>query len=321
MNSDQPIRIELPTSYGMQTVNAYLFVQPEPVLIDCGEDTDASWEALTRSLAEQGLRVSDLSKVIITHAHIDHMGMIGRIGANSDAEIWVSDLVYEWAVNLEEMARVRVEAIDQVLLQLVGDPEAPLRQMFLSIFKNFGKAWTTVSPNRVKTFGLQEPLSFGGKSWQTLYTPGHSNTQSSFYHPGSGQYLSSDMLLRITPTPVIESDPETPEKRKPALPQMLESYQRVAKLPISQVFPGHYEPFVEAHVMIEKQVGRIHQRKEQAFQLIQEGNHHFLVLLDNMYGKRLNLAAVPMMLGYLDLLEAEERIRVELGKKGLQFLC
>jgi len=70
----EPIRIELPTIYGMKSVNAYLFLDPEPTLIDCGEKTDASWKALQSALAVYNLAVKDIKKVIITHAHVDHIG-------------------------------------------------------------------------------------------------------------------------------------------------------------------------------------------------------------------------------------------------------
>ena len=181
MNHELPIRIELPTAYGMHTVNAWLFVNPEPVLIDCGEDTEASWKALQAGLANHGLNIQDLSRVIITHAHVDHMGMIGRIAAHSDAEIWVSELVEEWAVNLEEMRETRIQAIDHVILELLGDPEAPLRKLFLSIFQTFSNSWKAAPAHRVRVYELEESLTFGGREWNTLYTPGHSITQSCFF--------------------------------------------------------------------------------------------------------------------------------------------
>lgn len=303
----------------MKTVNAYLFLNPEPVLIDCGEYSEASWEALKNGLADHGLKVEDLSRVIITHAHVDHIGMIGKIAANSDAEVWTSDLVYDWAVNLEEMRMRRVEAIEEVLKAYISDPNSPIRLMFKKIFGTFSQSWGSVSPDRVKRFGIREPLDFGGKTWQTLYTPGHSNTLSCFYHAESRAFLSSDMLIKITPTPVIEANPDPPHQRIPALPQMIQSYHEVAKLDIGTVYPGHYEVFDDAQELIQNQLDRIELRKEQCLQLIQSGHQDLMSLGQQMYGSRMSMPAIPMLVGYLDLLLLDEKIEAKPEKEGLVF--
>lgn len=319
MNLNQPHRIELPTIYGMQTVNAYLFLKPEPVLIDCGEGGEQSWEALTSALSQYGLKAGDIAKVIITHAHVDHMGGLAEFCRNSDAEVWVSDLVYDWAVNVEEMRRQRVDVIDRAILDLHSDPQSQLRQMLMAVYKGFGNNWTSVPEGRVRRFGLNEDLNMGGRTWQTLYMPGHSSTQSCFFDQGSGELLSSDMLIRITPTPVIEANPTPPYQRIPSLPQMLDSYEKIRQLKIQTVYPGHYESFGAAHDLIDKQVSRIHVRKEQCLDLIRGGTGDFMTLLQQMYGKRMTLPAVPMLLGYLDLLMAEDKIYSTETKAGRRF--
>ena len=47
-----PIRLELPTGFEFGTVNAYLFAEPEPVLVDTGLKTEAGWSALQAGLAD-----------------------------------------------------------------------------------------------------------------------------------------------------------------------------------------------------------------------------------------------------------------------------
>ena len=88
----EPYRLELPTGLQVGTVNAYLFTEPEPVLVDTGIKSDACWLALEEGLAQQGLAVGDISRVIITHPHVDHHGQAGAIAANSAATIWISNL-------------------------------------------------------------------------------------------------------------------------------------------------------------------------------------------------------------------------------------
>ena len=56
----KPIRIELPTPFAVGPVNAYLFTEPEPILVDTGVDSDESWQVLEYELARHNLAISDL---------------------------------------------------------------------------------------------------------------------------------------------------------------------------------------------------------------------------------------------------------------------
>ena len=107
----KPIRLELPTVFETMSVNSWLFIEPEPVLIDCGEKTDKTWDALNKHLHSHGLNISDISKVVITHGHLDHMGMANKICQHSNAEIWMNELIYDWAIDLEKMLDRRTDAI------------------------------------------------------------------------------------------------------------------------------------------------------------------------------------------------------------------
>lgn len=316
---NRPIRIELPTVFGMKTVNTYLFTEPEPVLIDCGEKTEASWKALQQGLKKYNLQVEDIKRVIITHAHVDHMGMAGKIARESSAEVWVSDLVYDWAIDVASMWNSRGALIGQTIQEALSGLDN--LEMFLQYVKTFAvktlEIWDNVPSKAIRVFPITGSLEFGGKNWKILYTPGHSNTQTCFFNEKDGQFLSADMLLKKTATPVIDMDQSDPGKRMNSLAKMLESYQKIAALKITEVYPGHYEPFENANEVIKNQVDRIHLRKEQCYTLIENGKHSFAELFSEMYHNNWNLPALSMLFGYLDLLEDEGRITTSLinGKR------
>ena len=310
MNQSQPIRIELPTQFQMKTVNSFLIKEPEVTLVDCGEDEDATWLALESGLKENGLAISDIDKIIITHAHVDHMGMAQRISEASQAPVWVSNKVQPWALDPENMFRSRGELIRKTMQNLMG--EKVFAQIFPIVFafgSKMNEVWKAVDPANLNVFPHEGNLEIGGESWEVLYVPGHSTTQSCFYHPGSGHLLSADMLLNITSAPVIEYH-EGSEKRARALKEHLRSFQRLKQLNIHKVFPGHYAIFGNASSLIEFQVRRIHERKEQCYDLIHQGAADFLTLFHKMYPKS-NFPGMNMLVGYLDLLEDEDRITLE----------
>ncbi len=311
-----PIRIELPSVFGMKTVNSYLYLEPEPTLIDCGENTMVSWNTLQAGLAEHQLEVADIQKIIITHAHVDHIGMAGKISEYSGATVWISEYLREWVIHSEEMQKVR---FDTIIGTLEERGNSPLIERFRNYFNQFDSIWSVIPSNKIAVFPMEGELEFGGQTWQIIYAPGHCINQTCFYQAESKQLFSADMLLRITPTPVIDIGLERPYKRHKSIFQLLESYQKFAVMDIEVVYPGHYEIFYETEKLIERQLRRIEERKLECLKWIQEGVSDFFVLLLKLYGRQISMPATAMLVGYLDLLEAENRIVVLKTDNGLRY--
>ncbi len=316
----RPIQIPLPIPYAVGPVNAYLFLDPEPTLVDCGLKTDACWDALTAGLASYGLAVGDLQRVIITHAHVDHMGLAGKITEASGAQIWVAENMVEWAVNFPTKWEGRMRFMARILQQLSLPSEQ--QAAILASMATTPTLWDSVPASRVTAFPNEGVIEIGGAAWQIIYTPGHSNTQSCFYQPETRQFLAADMLLSVTPTPVIEEPLDGSDERVPGLPQFLDSLALVEELEIDWVYPGHGDPFTDHRALIERQSTRIAQRTEECYGLIAEGQHTFAALLDAMYGQHPateRFGALGMLVGYLDLLETDGLIKRYLHDDKLAF--
>ncbi|MFK7937647.1 MAG: MBL fold metallo-hydrolase [Saprospiraceae bacterium] len=314
-----PIRIELPTQFGMQSVNAYLMLGDEPTLIDCGENTDAVWQTLTSALAKYNLKVSDLSRVIITHAHVDHIGMAGRIIANSEAELWISEYGVDWAIDPINMNERRIKIAQSYFGELGEAPTGSFIHQFVTMFRSLRNYWTAIPAERVRTFAVDDVLNINGEEWKSIYAPGHCVHQTCFYHASSKTLISADMILPLAPAPVIDPALDAPYGRVKALPMLLESYQRFQQLEVKAVFSGHYEPINNYYELIDRQVNRIHQRVEESHQAIATGTNQFWDLLEKIYAGRVGFMAVPMLMGYLDILEIDNRIQKEKVNGILQY--
>lgn len=308
--SDQPIRIELPTGLAVGTVNAYLFATPEPVLIDCGIRLEKAWIALESGLSEQGVAVSDLSRVIITHPHVDHYGLAGRLVAASDAEVWIADVGASWLLSSEAMWQQRLVFYRDHFLAHFGLPPQMIDEMVNSVIA-MSKRFYAIPPAAVVPFRVNGVLQLGGMAWQVLHTPGHTCRQTCFYQPETRQLLSADHLLAVAPTPVVEQSPDGSNERIPGLPQFLQSLDLIEQLEVDKVYPGHGRPFTNHRQVIQRQRERIETRKTECLQLIRTGHETIPDLLNMMYAHypaQFRSAGLWMLVGYLDLLQADGRI-------------
>lgn len=302
----EPQRIELPIGWAMGTVNAYLFTRPEVVLVDAGLKSDSCWNAMVDGLAAHGVAVADVSRVVITHAHVDHFGLAGRLAAESDATVWISDLGVPWLTDMDALWAARMAYYrDDLLPQLGLPPEA--NEMILAGMIGLAAQADPVPPERVVPFHLDGMLQMGGLGWNVIHTPGHASMQTVFHQPDTRQLLSADMLLAVAPTPVIEH-PAPGQRRTPNLPQFLRSLDVVEALAVDTVYPGHGRPFGDHRRVIERQRRRIAQRRDECLEHIRAGRGTIPELLDAMYAHQPpagRLAGLWMLMGYLDLLLAD----------------
>ncbi|HEX6384021.1 MAG TPA: MBL fold metallo-hydrolase [Anaerolineae bacterium] len=304
-----PIRIELPFDDAAGSVNAYLFTEPEPVLIDTGVKSKASWATLQTRLAEYGLSVGDLARVVITPPHVDHFGQAGMIAAHSDAEVWIADLGLPWLLDFTTLWQERLHYYRDVLMRPLGLSEETI-DVITGYMTQLEQACDPVPAGRVVTFPVDGTLSLGGMSWQVVHTPGHASMQTCFYQPETRQFLSADMLLAKAPTPMVER-PADGATREPSLPQFLQSLNLVESLDIEAVYPGHGEPFADHRQVIQRQRQRIQARTAECLQLITEGYHTVADLVNQMYAAyplRFRFVGLWMLVGYLDLLKADSLV-------------
>jgi glyoxylase-like metal-dependent hydrolase (beta-lactamase superfamily II) len=195
---------------------------------------------------------------------------------------------------------------DDFLAKLALPPEAT--EAILLGMREFAHQADPIPADRLVAFHADGALQMGGLGWQVIHTPGHAAAQTVFYQPDSRQLLSADMLLAAAPAPVIDHPPPGTGRREPSLPLFLHSLDVIEALDIDTVYPGHGRPFGDHRRVIERQRGRIRERKAQCLELIRGGQTTVPELLDSMYAHQpptSRVAGLWMLVGYLDLLIAE----------------
>ena len=86
-------RLQIPTPFAVGRVNCYL-IEDEPLtLVDTGPNSGKSLDELQHQLEAAGHGIEEIELVVITHQHIDHLGLVEIVAAHSGAEVAAIDVV------------------------------------------------------------------------------------------------------------------------------------------------------------------------------------------------------------------------------------
>src|SRR5205807_2865500 len=95
--ADAGIRcLPIPTPFAVGRVNCYL-IEDEPLtLLDTGPNSGKALDELERALADHGHRVEDIELVVLSHQHMDHLGLAGIVARRSGAEVAALEALAPW---------------------------------------------------------------------------------------------------------------------------------------------------------------------------------------------------------------------------------
>src|SRR5204862_786189 len=118
------VPIPLPTPFYIGPVNVYLIAEDPLTIIGTGPKTKEAIEALRAGLRSAGFLVSDLRRIVLTHAHEDHCGLAKSLRDEAkNAEVFV----HNWETG-HRAARLEHEE-NLTLLQRAGVPDDEIQSM------------------------------------------------------------------------------------------------------------------------------------------------------------------------------------------------
>ena len=117
-------RLSIPTPFMVGRVNCYLIDDEPLTLIDCGPNSGKALDELEQALAGHGRRIEDLERIVITHQHLDHLGLVDILARRSGAEVCALDLLAPVIENFAEHA----ESDDEMAEELMLAPRHPARR-------------------------------------------------------------------------------------------------------------------------------------------------------------------------------------------------
>lgn len=215
----------------MRYTLAYLLVgDGEAALVDPGWDSEEGWEILQAGLAAAGLQPADITGIVVTHFHPDHLGMAARLRAASGA--WVAlgadePLAVQWRGDPQ-----RFVAADRVQFAAWGVPAEFLNEVTFNT-DTWAQLTSVDQPQRRLADG--ELLPIAGLRVRVLATPGHTPGHICLVDEANQLILTGDHVLpRITPHVSLEA-----QIHANPLADYLQSLQVMAVGAETEVLPAH----------------------------------------------------------------------------------
>jgi len=218
-------RIEIPLPRNpLKFLNSYVIKNPDRnLIIDTGWNQEECMKAMQAGLKEIGI---DLRKTdfFITHFHVDHMGLVPDLATDAskiflnqpDADRFMAGIFWEESARF---ARLNGFPEDDLQAVLHGHPARR--------FRSDGRITFDIVKDR-------DTISVGDYAFTCVQTPGHSKGHMCLYEVRKKVFVAGDHILSdITPTIQSWSDEWNPLK------EYLASLDKVYKLDIELVLPGH----------------------------------------------------------------------------------
>jgi len=224
-------RIIVPTPFYVGPVNVY-FVQEDPLtLIDVGPRHDGSIQALRDGLSRVGHKLSEIKRIIISHAHSDHYGLARTVVEESGATV----CIHEWDAPAVS-PQVNYAAYRE-LLGVAGVPSEIIDRMEEGYEKFRGFAHPL---EEVETLKDEDEILFEHESLTVVHTPGHTPGSICLVRSSNRLVFASDTVLKnITPNPVLSPDPIDEKRRFQSLGEYMVSLARIRSLGPTLLKGGH----------------------------------------------------------------------------------
>jgi glyoxylase-like metal-dependent hydrolase (beta-lactamase superfamily II) len=305
--------LRIPTPFAVGRVNAYL-IEDEPLtLIDSGPNSGRALDELHHQLAEHGHSIDDIELIVLTHQHMDHLGLVDIIASHSGAEVAALDKLSGFVADFSAAAARDDEFATAVMLRngISEDVVQALRQVSSAFRAWGGKA------NVTRPLSDGDVLRFRNRELRVLHRPGHSPSDTVFWDERRRILIAADHLIKhISSNPLISrplGDEEvSPSERPQALVTYLESLRKTREMPAEIVLSGHGEPITDHVALIDDRFEMHRRRADKIHGLIAERPRTGYELAQALFGDIAVTQAyltLSEVLGHVDLLLNDGRVR------------
>lgn len=269
-------------------VNVYLFKGRRTItLLDAG--TSKAFGVLKKALAEHGLTVDDIDRIVLTHSHIDHYGAVKKILRTSASPIDVAGNFVRTTSIATGLGVSRTTMGD--FLSLMGVPPVVRNSMRIlsTAFALLGEKC------RVTTFLKEgQVIPMGDYDCRVIETPGHTVDSICLYAERENVLFSGDHILpHITPNAFVMLEEGRPLPERLSQKEFYDSVDKINRLAPRTVFPAHGRPIDNLAGVTRMYADNFRQREGLILNLVASGEAVVYKIARKLF-PRLNTARLPL---------------------------
>jgi glyoxylase-like metal-dependent hydrolase (beta-lactamase superfamily II) len=297
-------RIAVPTPFAVGRINCYLLIGDPLALVDTGLNSGTSLDHLERALAEIGVRVEDLERIVLTHQHMDHEGLLEILARRSAADVAAFAPLVPWVQDFPKGAKGDDEYAQSVMTAHgVPNDINVLLGVLARGLRAYGSRGTITHP-----LHDGDTLAMGGREFSVHHRPGHSPSDLVFHQAESGLLIGGDHLLAHISSNALVSRPldgRADGPRPTPLIHYADSLRATREMEVSMVLTGHGETVTNHVELIGSRLDGQERRARNILALLAEQPLTAHEIAQRMWGEIAITQAyltLSEVLGHLDLL-------------------
>jgi glyoxylase-like metal-dependent hydrolase (beta-lactamase superfamily II) len=310
--------IAVPTPFLVGRVNCYLIEDDPLTLVDTGPNSGKSLDELAGGLGALGHPIDELGLIVITHQHMDHLGLVEILQRRSGAEVAALDLLAPYLKHFSASARADDAFASRVMLRHGVPPEV------VTVLGSVGAAFRSFgSPAHVNhPLHDGDELALRDRSFAVAHRPGHSPSDTILHDRRQGLLIGGDHLLsRISSNPLLSRPLHRPPEeagdggpdRPHALLDYIASMRATREMSVAVTLGGHGPPVIDHVALIDERL-RMHDRRARRVLAMLEADPArpatAYELASQMWGNVAVTQAyltISEIIGHLDLLVSDGR--------------
>ncbi|GAB3789726.1 MBL fold metallo-hydrolase [Virgibacillus kimchii] len=300
-----PIMVDVNST--LKSINFYLIETSRSLmLVDAGLPNEKNREALHTVLQENGFSLNDLTEIILTHNHVDHVGLVNGITDKHPIPVYASEEAIPRLKRDRDFLEMRVDFFAQLYREMGCGEEGEKQTAHLkeAIEKNSAQS---IKPEII-------PIGKEHEVFKVIEVPGHAPDQIALFDKNERELFSGDLLIEhISSNALIE--PDYSGKRLPTVSQHKKSLETIQALHLARVYSGHGKVIEEPDELLKKRLVGIDRKAEKLKKTILDGNVTGSEIAKSYYEKIYhNQFSLVMseIVGHLDYLEEKQQITKEM---------
>lgn len=261
------LSVPLPGFPDLLSSNMFVLGNGPVTLIDTAPKFPGAFITMEKQLHAAGFDWPDVERIIITHGHIDHFGLVGLIRRAASRQIPCH--IHEddcWRLSGEYLGNGMWNSEADRFYAMAGMPPGTVERM-----KRRSHFFKNLCDPVDDAMAMTDGDIFQGDTFelQVIHTPGHSPGCCCIHERRCNILFSGDHLLRhITPNPFHEVNrSRLKDPSYKSLEAYMKSLQRLDHLEVNYTFPSHGEYIKDLKSLISG-YRRHHRERSESIRLV-----------------------------------------------------